>query len=190
MERAAQELPEAAWRFAVTAVLVADPPWRFKDRLPGKGRGAASHYAVMSTDDICRMQTPVEREKNAVLFLWRVAAMPEDACRVARAWGFEPKAELVWEKLTRTGKPFFGMGRYTRGAHETCMICVRGKAPPALRNVRSRFAAKVGRHSSKPDEFYALVERMYQEADLFEMFARTVRPGWTQSGHELGKAAP
>ncbi len=25
-------------------VLTADPPWPFKDKLPGKGRGAAKHY--------------------------------------------------------------------------------------------------------------------------------------------------
>lgn len=169
-------------------VLVADPPWRFSDALPGAGRGAEKHYRCLPTSEICSMWTPIESERNAVLFLWRVAAMVEDACKVARAWGFVPKAELVWEKLTRKGNPFFGMGRYTRSAHEVCMICVRGSCPPAIRNVRSRFAAKVGRHSEKPDEFYELVERMYPRAERYELFARIVRPGWRQFGLELGAA--
>lgn len=167
-------------------VLVADPPWAFGDSLPGKGRGAAAHYTCMTVADICAMQIP-DVGPDAVLFLWRVAAMPQEALDVVRAWGFTPKSELVWEKLTSAGKPHFGMGHYVRASHETCLIAARGRAFPAVRNVRSRFAAPVGVHSQKPDEFYRLVEAMYPDAVRYELFARTVRAGWVQSGNELGK---
>lgn len=168
------------------AVLVADPAWLFGDKLPGPGRGASSHYACMRTADICAMSTPVDGHANAVLFLWCVESMQQDALDVAKAWRFTVKTSLVWEKLTSGGKDHFGMGRILRAAHERCIVATRGKCPPAVRNVRSRFEAPTGVHSQKPDAFYLLAERLYPDADKFEMFARTVRPGWTQSGLELG----
>lgn len=171
-------------------VLVADPPWRFGDRLPGAGRGAAKHYACMATAEICAMPLPVPRDvADAVLFLWLVESMQRDALAVVTAWGFVEKTSLVWEKLTVRGRPHFGMGRILRAAHERCIVATRGRCPPAVRDVRSRFAAPVGRHSAKPDAFYALVERLYPDAVRHEMFARTRRPGWMQSGLELPEGA-
>ena len=169
------------------AVLTADPAWKFGDSLPGDGRGASKHYECMSVEDICAMQPLFADEPDSVLFLWRVSSMVEEAYRVVRAWNYVPKSELIWEKLTSTGADHFGMGRYVRMAHETCIIAVRGRAFPAVRNVRSRFRAPVGVHSEKPDEFFRIVERMYPEAVRGEMFARRVRAGWQQHGDQLGK---
>ena len=90
--------------------IVADPPWPFNDKLPGKGRGAVKHYPVMCMEDIYRYQLP-EVADDARLFLWVVAAMPEEATSTMRAWGFRPAGELIWVKLTAKGKPWFGMGR-------------------------------------------------------------------------------
>jgi N6-adenosine-specific RNA methylase IME4 len=82
------------------ACIVADPPWRFSDRLPGRGRGAVKHYPCMATTEIASgFQLPPFAD-DAVLFLWRVAAMQRDALHVAERWGFKVKSELVWEKTT------------------------------------------------------------------------------------------
>lgn len=164
-------------------VLVADPPWAFGDRLPGKSRGAEKNYLVMSVDALERMELPPILS-SSVLFLWRVAAMQEEALRVARAWGFVVKSELVWRKLTVNGLPHFGMGRYVRASHEVCLIGVRGRCFPRDRSTRSVFEASYTRHSGKPDEFYALVERLY-EGPYVELFARRQRPGWTCLGNEM-----
>jgi len=176
----------------MTVVLVADPPWPLKDKLPGPGRGAVKHYKCMTVADICNYPLPhsVLEAPSAILFLWRLASMPEEAYQVARAWGFVPKSELVWQKLTKNGKHHFGMGSYTRASHETCIIAVKGKpslARPAIRNQRSTFEAPVGRHSAKPDEFYQIVERMYPDSVPYELFARVARIGWCQEGDELIK---
>ncbi len=32
----------------IASVLVADPPWRFGDKLPGEKRGASKHYSTLS----------------------------------------------------------------------------------------------------------------------------------------------
>ena len=164
-------------------VLCADPPWSFGDKLPGAGRGAEKNYSVMGVEAICGFDLPPIHE-NAWLFMWRVASQVEEAYRVVRAWGFVPKTEIVWQKLTSGGKPWFGMGRYTRSSHEVAIVSTRGRVQPKVRNVRSTFSAKAGRHSEKPDEFYKIVERL-SEGPYVELFARRRRPGWLCLGNEL-----
>lgn len=163
--------------------IVGDPPWPFKDKLPGKGRGAVKHYATMTLQEIC--DYPLESiADDARLFLWTVAAMPGEALLTMQAWGFRPAGELIWVKLTSTGKPWFGMGRTVRGAHERCMIGVRGKPELLSRSVRSVFTAKVSRHSEKPEEFYGLVEGL-SPGPYLELFGRREREGWTVLGNEI-----
>lgn len=164
-------------------VLCADPPWSFGDKLPGASRGAEKNYAVMSIADICRIELPPLAE-DAYLFLWRVSSQVEEAYQVVRAWGFVPKSEIVWEKLTANGKPWFGMGRHVRASHETAIVAVRGRPKPKVRNIRSRFAAAAGAHSAKPEAFYDLVEAL-AEGPYVELFARRQRPGWLCVGNEM-----
>lgn len=164
-------------------VLVADPPWPFKDTLPGRGRGAAKHYGLLSMAALEQFTLPPLHE-DAVLFLWRVSAMAEEAYRVARAWGFTPKTELVWLKETTHGLRWFGMGRIVRAEHETCLIATRGTPVRLVANVRSTFRAKAGRHSEKPDEFFDVVEQLYA-GPYVELFARRRRRGWACYGNEV-----
>lgn len=175
----------------VAPVFVADPPWKFGDQLPGKGRGAGRHYATMTVDELSTMTMPWEAAKDAVLFLWRVSSMQQEALDVMGAWGFKLKTEIVWEKLTKNGKPWFGMGRIVRASHETCLIGVRGKPKVLVKNVRSRFSAKVpvgadGKyiHSAKPEEFAGIVESLYA-GPYVELFARRYRAGWACFGDQL-----
>ena len=164
-------------------VLVADPPWPFKDKLPGAGRGAAKHYGLLSMRDLRCFSLPPLAD-DAVLFLWRVASMVEEAAALARAWGFVPKSELVWLKRTSGGKRWFGMGRITRMEHETCLIATRGRPKALSRSIRSTFEAPAGRHSAKPEAFFDLVEALY-DGPYAELFARRRRPGWSCYGNEL-----
>lgn len=165
------------------ATILADPPWRFSDRLPGKKRGAAKNYDVMFTGDIETFPLPPLAD-DCYLFLWRVSAMVEEAYRVVRAWGFVPKSEIVWRKRTSTGRRWFGMGRHVRAEHETCIIAVRGKPKRLNASTRSVFSAPVGIHSAKPDRAYEIIEAL-APGPRVELFARRRREGWTQFGKEL-----
>lgn len=167
------------------SVVVADPPWRFSDALPGKGRGASAHYPTLSIPEIMRFPLP-PIANNAVLFLWRVASQVPEAYKVCEAWGFTPKTEIVWVKRTETGKRWFGMGRYTRAEHETCIVAVRGKPATKSRSIRSTFEAAVpgGRHSAKPEAFFDLVEQLV-DGPYAELFARRKRMDWTCIGNEV-----
>ncbi len=164
-------------------VIIADPPWFFDDQLPGKKRGSAKHYKCMTVDEIKAFRLPPVAP-DAILLLWRVAAMVEEAYAVCRAWGFTPKSELIWIKTTVSGGLAFGMGRHVRACHEVCIIAQRGKNIRRDASIRSVFHAPVREHSRKPDEFFALIERLYP-GPYNEMFARRQRDGWRCSGLEM-----
>lgn len=167
-------------------VVVADPPWRFDDALPGRGRGASKHYATLPARDIEALHVP-NVATDALLFLWRVAAMQEEALRVCRAWGFRPVSEIVWVKTLDDGRVRMGMGHYVRQSHESAIIGVRGDG---LRHVQSKsipsvFMAPRTRHSAKPAAFFEIVERL-AEGPYLEVFGREPRQGWTVIGDEVG----
>lgn len=199
----------------IARVLVADCAWEHDDKLPGDKRGAAKHYNVMSTDDLCVLRIP-PTEPDALLFFWCLSNMLDDALRVVRAWGFTPKSSIAWVKLTRGAGErtlkrdvtvprgitqeallemvlyelvplHFGMGRYVRNSHESCIIASRGRGASLIksRSERSVLFAPVGEHSAKPEKFYAMVERL-SDGPYVELFARRKRRGWTTIGDELG----
>jgi len=171
-------------------IILADPPWRFGDPLPGKKRGASKHYRCLKTSELRLLQLP-PIAPDALLFMWRVAAMQEEAITVMRAWGFTPKSEFVWVKTEADREPprRLGMGRYVRHEHEVCLIGVRGRGLSLITNraVRSVVCAPRGEHSEKPAATYELIERLTGGAGpRVELFARRHRPGWTCLGNELG----
>ena len=137
---------------------------------------------------------------NAHLYLWVTNPFLIDgsAASVARAWGFEPKQLITWLKGRLTidqSNPEYdearlvmqiGMGRYWRGCTEHMLFCTRGKAMAMVkdRGVPNFFVAPRGRHSEKPDEAYALIERVSPGPSL-DIFARKRRPNFDAIGDEL-----
>ena len=159
--------------------LVADPPWPFKDRLPGGGRGAGKHYRLMSIPDICRVALP-PLAGDSRLFLWVPGAFLRDAFTVMDAWGFrDTGSQLVWHKLGR-----MGMGRRLRMEHEYVLLGERGRPAVLSHSWRSVLATTPGRHSEKPEAFYDQVE-MFSPGPYADWFARRQRPGWVCWGDEL-----
>jgi N6-adenosine-specific RNA methylase IME4 len=167
-------------------LIMADPPWQFGDAL-GK-RGAAANYQVMDLEGIKRFPLPLLAAEGCFLMLWRVASLQEEALAVVKAWGFTVKSEIVWRKLTVTGKRWFGMGRYVRAEHETCLLAVAGRVRVADRSVRSTFEAVAREHSRKPEEIYEIADRLVpanENGARVELFARQPRAGWFSVGNEL-----
>lgn len=185
--------------------IVADPAWQPDDKLPGPTRGAERNYRVLSQAEIESFLADQMRaggmrvSLNAILFLWRLSSMQQAALDVVRAWGFRQLSEVVWRKLTKDGKPWFGMGRTVRNSHETALICVRGPAAKLVANngIRSEFPAPVPidergeyLHSAKPPEFFTqivepLIGGITRGGPCLELFARQRRPGWTSVGDQL-----
>jgi N6-adenosine-specific RNA methylase IME4 len=180
-------------------VIVADPPWAHDDAL-GR-RGAAHQYPVMTLEELCAFHLPAIAD-DALLFLWRLSSMIGDALILAWAWGFRPVSEVVWCKRTKLDKPWFGMGRTMRNAHESALVCVRGRGSRIAinRGIRSVFSAPVPLddagnhiHSAKPDEFFdqivePLIGGVTEGGPCLELFARRRRAGWDQIGFGLPPA--
>ncbi len=181
-------------------VVYEDPPWKFGDSLPGETRGAEKQYPCMTTEEICMLKLP-PIDDDALMFLWRVAAMQEDALAVMHMHGFEPKSELIWIKTkngvviedwdqVREEDTCMGMGRYTRHCHEVCLIGARGRAASRVvknHSIRSVFYAERLEHSRKPDRVYEIIEKMTDgKGPYLELFARRPRAGWVAYGKDLG----
>jgi len=170
-------------------VIYADPPWSFADQgtraspaYSGEQR-KRSHYEIMTIDEIAAMPITDLALDDSVLFLWRVAAMQEEALRVCREWGFVPTAEVVWNKITELGTPKIGFGHYVRNAHEVCLIGVRGSMAKRKKvaNEPSWFRASPTEHSAKPEAMRRKIERLY-DGPYLELFARVRRSGWVSWG--------
>ena len=135
------------------------------------------------------------------------------AATVVNAWGFTGKTVLTWGKRTDdgldellagaklkwppkeraqlaaklrpilAGRPRIGLGHYLRNSTEHCIIATRGTPLVDLGAEDTLLLAPRREHSRKPDEFFALVEKVFPGSKL-EMFSREARPGWAAWGAE------
>lgn len=162
-------------------VLYADPPWFYNDQRLGtvEGGGAVAHYPTMKTDEICEMGVRELGAASSVLFLWATAPCLSDAVEVMESWGYEYKAQFVWDKVRGFN------GHYNDVCHELLLIGTRGSCVPKSSSLRkSIVTAEKSQHSRKPDEFYSIIEGMY-DGPYCELFARRERDGWTSWGNEV-----
>lgn len=168
-------------------VIYADPPWRYSDK---KCNGAcAFHYDTMSLQEIKDLPVPQLCEKDCVLFLWTTYPMLREALQVIEAWGFKYKSiGFQWLKLNKSGKGyFFGLGRWTRGNTEPCLLAVKGKPSRKNNGVSQLIEWPIGVHSEKPpvtrDKIKALLGGDCVKG--IELFARTTAEGWDCWGDEV-----
>lgn len=162
--------------------IVADPPWR--ERGGGRiRRGADRHYPLLSTEEILRVMLTSSGWRpdpnGCHLYLWVTNNFLPDGLAVMRFLGFTYKTNLCW------AKDRFGIGRYFRGQHELALFGTMGLyMATGANNISTVINASRGKHSQKPEEFMAMVERASPEPRL-EMFARSERVGWDHWGDEL-----
>ena len=78
------------------------------------------------------------------------------------------------------------LGYWVRNQHEHLIIAKRGNmvTPQESNRPPSVIHAPRREHSRKPDEAYALIERMYPDLPRIELFARHARAGWSAWGNE------
>ena len=160
-------------------VIFADPPWRY-DYAETDTRAIENQYPTMPIEDICALPVASIATDDCVLFLWATSPKLIEALDVVKAWGFTYKTCMVW------AKDKIGMGYYARQQHELLLIATRGAPPtpaPADRP-SSVITATRGEHSAKPDEFYAVIERMYPALPKVELFCRSSRDGWSAWGNQ------
>lgn len=113
--------------------------------------------------------------------------MMKEALRLIEAWGFTYKSiAFQWVKQNRSGKGyFFGLGRWTRGNTEPCLIAVKGKPKRISASVSQLVFSPLRRHSEKPDEVRDRIVELMGDLPRIELFARNTAPGWDSWGNEV-----
>ncbi|MFW9872184.1 MAG: MT-A70 family methyltransferase [Candidatus Thorarchaeota archaeon] len=172
-------------------IIYADPPWSYNDKMKMKGahgmiRGAASFYSTMKIDDIKLLPIQDISDENCVLFLWVTMPLLQEGLDVIKAWGFKYKTcGFTWIKTTKNGKLHCGMGHYTRGNAELCLIGTKGKLKRQNNSIYQIVEAKIRKHSQKPNSVRKKIELLYGNINRIELFAREKVKGWDSWGLEI-----
>jgi N6-adenosine-specific RNA methylase IME4 len=164
-------------------VVYADPAWQYREGTTTPNRTIDNHYPQMALDEICALPVDKLALPDAVLFLWIPSPLIfEYGPTVLAAWGFEYKAQMIWEKVSKRR----GTGYWVEGVHEHLLICKRGDAPPppVKQRHRSVTRAELGEHSRKPEVFRKRIKGMYPDATRIELFAREKTEGWDVWGNQ------
>jgi len=172
--------------------VVADPPWRYNDKLGDGPRGAEAHYPTMPVGEIMCVPVANIMADNAHLYLWCTNAFLIEAHYVMAAWGFQKQTVLTWVKgriIDGVLHQQIGMGHHFRNTTEHVLFGVRGKLPTLRKDMPTAFIAPKTRHSVKPDRLYEIVEQM-SPGPYLELFAGGERFGWTCVGRYGGYACP
>ena len=184
-------------------IIYADPPWTYKDK--NCQGNAAQHYALMKDSDICSLPIKDIAADDCVLFMWATYPKLKEALDVIEAWGFTYKTiGFQWVKQNRSGEGhFFGLGRWTRGNTEPCLVATKtpnliapedstapcllatkGKPKRVNASVSQLVFAPLRAHSQKPDEVRDRIVELMGDLPKIELFAREAFPGWDCWGNE------
>ena len=166
-------------------ILYADPPWKYERN---KVQGAAErHYSTMSIEQLCALDVEKITDENCALFLWSTFPFLPEALRLIKAWGFTYKTTaFVWLKQNRKNKDwFFGLGFWTRGNAEICLLATKGKPQRKSAKVSQLIIAPIDKHSKKPDIVREKIVELMGDLPRIELFARQTTPGWEVFGNEV-----
>ena len=174
-------------------IIYADPPWQYQDK--GCNGNCASHYKTMSIKDICNLPIKDISDDNCVLFLWATYPMLKEALQLIEAWGFEYKSiAFQWIKLNpKNHQYFYGLGRWTRGNTEPCLLATKGKPKRINNGVFQLIVSERTKHSKKPNEARDKIIKLMGDLPRIELFARKEQwlfenlsfKGWDVWGNEV-----
>lgn len=171
------------------ATIYADPPWRFQNRT-GKvapENKKLNRYETMDLEEIKAMPVSEIAANKSHLYLWVPNALLPDGLEVMKAWGFEYKGNIVWEKVRKDGMPDGrGVGFYFRNVTELLLFGIKGDNNRTLAPARSQvnlIRTMKREHSRKPDEIIPIIEAC-SPGPFIELFARGDREGWAMWGNQ------
>ena len=143
----------------------------------------------MSIDELCALPVETLAEKDCLLFLWATFPQLPEALRLIRAWGFTFKTvAFVWLKLNKKSPTwFYGLGYWTRGNAEICLLAKRGKPKRRSAGVHQFIISPVEEHSKKPDVTRDKIIELAGDLPRVELFARPQAPGWDVWGREADR---
>ena len=176
-------------------IIYADPPWQYDDK--GCQGAAEKVYPVMTVEEMAKLPVPEIAADNCVLFIWATYPKLEEVLDLIKKWGFKYKTiAFQWIKLRKNAGNlvyilpekdcFYGLGRWTRGNSECCLIATKGKPSRVSPAVSQLIFAPLTVHSAKPQEARdKIVKLMGEDKTKIELFARNYADGWDCWGNEV-----
>lgn len=166
------------------SIIYADPPWQYKDR---NCNGAAEHhYSCMTIQDIHALPVQQMADKDCILFMWATYPMIQEALTTIQAWGFHYKTiAFQWVKMNKNGTYFMGLGRWTRGNTECCLLATRGHPHRINAGISQLIVSPREKHSKKPEIVRQRIVELCGDLPRIELFAREDVPDWDCWGNEI-----
>ena len=169
-------------------IIYADPPWHFQNwNNENAQTNPEKHYDTMTMKDIENLPIGDIADKDCVLFMWVVDPLLHKAFEVIKAWGFEYKTvAFTWAKQNRKSSGFFtGLGYWTRGNPEMCLLATKGRPKRVSKSVSQLVVDTRREHSRKPDRIRDDIVNLCGDLPRIELFARQKTKGWDVWGNEV-----
>ena len=169
-------------------IIYADPPWSFKNySKKGEEKNANQHYDCMTIKDICKLPVKDISKDNSILFMWVTDPLLEKAFEVIKAWNFVYKTvAFTWAKSNKNKLGMFtGLGYWTRGNPEMCLLATKGKPKRIDKSVAQLVIYERREHSRKPDRIRNDIVKLCGDLPRIELFARQRFEGWDAWGNEI-----
>ena len=119
--------------------------------------------------------------------MWATYPKLKEVLDVIDAWGFKYKTiAFQWIKQNKSGDGlFFGLGRWTRGNSEPCLLATKGKPKRISPNVSQLVFSPLRNHSQKSDCVRDKIIELVGDLPRVELFARNKADGWDSWGDEI-----
>ena len=169
-------------------LVVCDPPWpwaAYSEK--GQAKSPEAQYETMSMDAIGLLPVGDLLAPGGVLFLWCTWPLIDEEAQMPKRWGLKVKTGGSWAKRTVNGKLRWGPGYLLRSVCESFLIATLPES--GFRGAReiNLIDGLAREHSRKPDEAYAMLERILPHARRADIFSRQSRAGWDSFGNEATK---
>ena len=173
-----------SWNFNLKKkynIIYADPPWRYSD--------ISKHYETVPIKEIYKFPIKNIADNNCILFIWTPFMLLPQCIETINKWGFRyVTVAFTWIKTNKNnGKPFFGLGNWTRANAEICLLGIKGKLKRESNKVAQVVMSPLREHSRKPDEIRDKIVELMGNMPRIELFARQRFKGWDCWGNETDK---
>lgn len=171
-------------------IIYADPPWLYNDKscIGAVKRAQTSHtYSTININDLKELPVNDITDNNCILFLWATYPLIVEALDLIKSWGFVYKSiGFQWIKINKKSKGYFyGLGRWTRGNTEPCLIATKGKPKRVSSDVFQIIEYPNYGHSAKPPSTRDKIIKLVGPLPRIELFSRDIVKGWDAWGNEI-----
>ena len=174
------------------SIIYADPPWAYDNPKDNDPKMGGITYDTMDVEALKQFPVAPLADKDCMLFMWATMPKLREALEVIEAWGFRyTTCAFCWVKQNPNNDGIYsGLGHWTNGNAELCLLAKRGRPKRQAKNVKQIVVAHRGRHSAKPAEVRDRIVALMGDLPRIELFARQTADGWDAFGNEVQENTP